>query len=108
MSVNGSASNFHFNVTDPGTGKSGIIVKSNLNNSSGNWNIDGILYVSGSATFTNSQNIVIDGAIVTGGAVNINTGLPLDLTFNSARAIAVLGVTSVPTAVQVLHWEEEY
>lgn len=108
LAVNGSASNFYVNINDPGTGKSGVIVRSNMNNSNGTWTVNGILYASGSINFTNNQVMTIDGAVVAGGAVNINTGLSLNLNFNPTRAFVVLGGTSTPTAVQVLHWEEEY
>ncbi len=107
MSVTGAATNFHFNVNDPGSNQSGIIIKSNLNNSAGTWVVNGVMYASGAMSFSNSQSMTVNGAIVAGGAINVNTGLALNLTYNAARGTAVLG-GSAPTAVQTLHWEEEY
>ncbi|HSI20603.1 MAG TPA: hypothetical protein VLA04_02770 [Verrucomicrobiae bacterium] len=108
LSSNNAASNFQFVVNDPGTGRAGIIVKSNVNNGSGTWTVNGVMYASGSVSFTNNQTVTIDGAVVAGGSVNINTGLSLNLAYNETRIISVLGGITNPSAVRVLHWEEEY
>jgi hypothetical protein len=107
FSITGAASNLAVNVTDPGTGKSGVVASGAINNASGNWNIQGVLYTAGSLTLTNSRNVTVDGAMVAGGKLDINTGLQLNLNFNPTRASGVLG-SSNPTTVEVSHWEEEY
>lgn len=107
LSVTGAASGLNVNVTDPGNGKCGVVMSGAMTNSSGNWNIQGVLYSAGDLTLTNSRNITVDGAMVTGGKLSINTGLQLTLNFNATRASGVLGGTT-PTTVEVSHWEEEY
>jgi Tfp pilus assembly protein PilX len=107
FSITNAASNLVINVNDPGNGKSGIIVKSDITNAAGTWNINGIVYSSGKITFSSSQAATIDGALVAGGAISLNTSLSLNISFNAGRGTAVLGGSS-PTAVNVAHWEEEY
>lgn len=107
ISVNGSVTGFTVNVTDPGSGKSGIFARSNFSMSNGTWNIDGVVYASGDIIFTNTQAVTINGGLISGGGMQINTGLPLSLTYNSTRVAACFGSGS-PLNVEVQHWEEEY
>jgi hypothetical protein len=106
LSMNDAAKNLVINITNPGNDLCGIVVAGNINNSMGTWNVQGVYYASGSASFTNPNGITINGAIIAGGNININTGLYLDLSFNSGPIIQVIG--GQPNPVRVLHWEEEY
>lgn len=108
VNVTGAATNFTMNVADPGTHRSGIMVAGNFTNSSGIWNFNGIMYASGSISFNNPSPINVNCAVVSGGSLSVNTGSAFTITFNSDCAGAILGEDTTNTAVQVLHWEEEY
>lgn len=107
ISLPGSTSGVTINVADPGNGKAGIFTLTSFSLSTGTWNVDGVLYTSGSFSINSNRDMDIDGAIVAGGNVSINTGLAALLTFNSTRVDATLGSSS-PLTVNVQHWEEEY
>ena len=109
FTINGAVSNFRGNFTDPGNGKSGLFIRSNGSFSNGTWNINGVLYASGSLSLSvgSSQSMTVNGAIVAGGATSINTGLSTTWTYNNTRATATLGA-GAPSSVEVQHWEEEY
>lgn len=106
FTTGGSISNLYINVADPGNGKAGIFAQS-MSISAGNMDIDGVLYASGSMDFTNTNPISIDGGLVAGTGVKMNTGTLLTIVFNATRMYAPFGAGR-PTAVEVRHWEEEY
>jgi hypothetical protein len=106
LSVTGAASNLALTFNNPGSNVSGLAVAGNINNSSATWVVNGVYYASGTATFTNSNAITVNGAVIVAGGVSINTGVSFTLNYVSSVITGVLGGT--PTAVQVQHWEEEY
>jgi hypothetical protein len=106
FTVNSAATNFAINTVDIGSHRSGVIAAGDINNSMGTWNINGVYYSSGNSTFTNTQSISVTGAVIAGGAVSINTGASLTMNYDGTVPSQIFGGT--PTAVQVLHWEEEY
>jgi hypothetical protein len=109
--INGSfkatASNFTFNITDPGNGKAGLFVRQDLTDSAGSWNIGGVVYSSGKINFLTTDSTSVDGAVIAAGDFNMNVGLPLTLHYDPAKVIAVFGAGQA-IAVQQQHWEEEY
>ena len=109
--VNGNfttnASGMTLNVTDPGDGKAGIFVQSNISNNSGRWSINGVVFASGNVTCTNSDLNTINGGLVAGGSISINVGMPMTITYNPARVTSSFGAGS-QISVEVQHWEEEY
>lgn len=107
LSTSGSVKGLVINVSDPGTGKSGIFLQSNLNNAGGTWNVNGTLYSSGSMTFTKTEAMTISGGIVAADTISLNTGASFNLTYNNTRMAAVFGA-GAPAPVEVKHWEEEY
>ena len=107
LSSNGNMRNTQINIIDPGNGKSGIFVSQNINLNSGAFNDNGILYAASGISLLDTQPISVNGALITAGAVNINTGAALSLTFNNARATSAFG-SGPPSVLQVRHWEEEY
>jgi Tfp pilus assembly protein PilX len=106
VEVTGSADNFTLTINNPGNDQSGIVAAGNITNSNGMWNIDGIYYASGNMWFNNPGTISISGAVIAAGNISMNTGVAIDLSFNGGPVAGVIGGT--PTAVRVLHWEEQY
>lgn len=102
-----NASGFTINVVNPGDNKSGVFIQSNLSNNAGRWIVDGVVYTSGRMTFTNAESNNIDGAVIAGGDININVGLPMQLTYRPEKVTANFG-TGSGLSVEVQHWEEEY
>jgi hypothetical protein len=107
ISLPGSTSGLTINVTDPGNGKAGIFALTTMSMSEGTWNVNGVIYASGTLSINSTKNMTINGALVAGGGISINTGLSANLTFNSTRVGATLG-SNQPLSVNVQHWEEEY
>ncbi len=109
LGINNSATNAIINVNDPGTGQAGIFVSNNINNGYGTWNINGVFYAAGSTNFSSAQTINVNGALISAGPMNINTGFGLTLTYNSTRtAASFAGASGVAQALSVQYWEEQY
>ncbi len=76
--VNGNVSfncgNCELDVSDPGTGKAGIFANGNISDTSGALNVDGVVYSSGSSNYNNSQTVMVNGGILSGGSMSLNTG----------------------------------
>jgi hypothetical protein len=87
--------------------KAGIFVNGNIQWNSGSLNNNGILYTNGSLGINNTKPMTIDGALIAGGSVSMNTGTNMSLNYNSTRTAASFGSGSLYTA-QIQHWEEEY
>jgi hypothetical protein len=107
FTASNAANGLTVNVIDPGNGQSGIFIRQSFTNTVGTWNIDGVLYASGNMNFNNTQQITIHGAILAGGSISMNTGLQLELYYESLHPAATFGAGS-PLSVGVQHWEEEY
>ena len=108
LTTSGSTKGLVINVTQPsGGGGSGVFLRSNMNNGGGTWNVNGVLYASGTMTFTKTEAVSIQGALIAGDTVTLNTGLQFNLTYQSGRVTPVFGAGE-PAPVEVKHWEEEY
>lgn len=109
FTVPSSVTTFTVNVTDPGTGKSGIFVSGATSISVGNWTINGVMYTAGNTTFAlgSSQGLTINGALISGGTTTINASIGTSITYNDTRVSATVG-NGPATALELQHWEEEY
>jgi len=110
LTINSGISNLVMNVNDPGNGLSGIIASSNVSLSSGNLNVNGLLYSAGNYSITNVSNLTVSGAIVSPFNVAITPGSNVTLNYTAARPNAVFanGTNATAQALQVQHWEEDY
>ncbi len=109
FTIQNSVKNISMTVTDPGDGRSGILINGGGSFSSGNISVSGVIYASGSLSFTSLPAFTVDGAVVAGGTVSLTSSGNLNVTFASSRVISVFGSGGInPQAVQVQHWEEKY
>jgi Tfp pilus assembly protein PilX len=104
-----SITGFTSNITDPGTGKSGLFVSGATNIANGNWSINGVVYTVGTTTlaFGNSTSFNVNGALISGGNLSINASVALNFVYVDSRVSATVG-NGPATVIQVQHWEEQY
>ena len=108
FTIASSAGSPNINVSDPGSGNSGILSAKNVNIAAGNTNIAGVLFVAGTTTLTNLSSFNVQGAIVSGGTIALSTISGFSVSFVNSRTNAIFGVGGAAQALQVKHWEEEY
>lgn len=107
VAFNGNLGTFSMTILDPGNGQSGLFISGGSSILDGTWNIQGTVYTPGSLKFNDTNPITVDGALVAGGGIDINTAANVTLSFNNTRATAVFGA-GTPSVVQTRHQEEEY
>lgn len=109
FTIQNSVNNFVMNLSDPGDGKSGILINGAGSFNAGNLNINGVVYTSGSLSVTSLPGFLVQGAVAAGGSISLTSAGDLTVNFVLSRVSGVFGSGgSNPQAVQVQHWEEEY
>jgi|GEM_PF-4470928 len=110
FSMSSGISNLTMNVNDPGNGLSGIIISGNGSISSGNLNINGLVYAAGNLSISSVSSLTISGALISPFNMSIAPGGNVNLNYVASRPAAVFnnGSTGTAQALQIQHWEEDY
>ena len=94
-------------LNDQGSTHSGLFVNGTATILAGQWNINGVLYSSGSTNINNSSQMVINGALIAGSSVSISTHANLTIAYTPSRVGSAFAA-SQPSVLRVKHWEESY
>lgn len=108
--VGGKAKTINLIILDDAGGDlpSGMVSRTHtLLKGKGTIDIDGVVYAGNTITFSNTQNMSVEGGVV-GSSLTISSSTNLTLNGDPDRIGELLGVVTTPSVIEIDHWEEEY
>lgn len=106
--VNGQYKTINLIILDDVATSSGMVSRTHtLISGKGAIDIDGVVYAGNTITFSNTQNMSIEGGVV-GSSLAISSSTNLTLAGDPDRIGELLGEVATPSVIEIDHWEEEY
>ena len=107
LNVNSGLGNFNMNITDPGSGMSGLFVSGTTTTNDGSYTINGVFYSGGSYYMNSPKSFTVNGALFANGDIIVNNGSSISLIYVASRVSSSFS-QGTPSVLQVKHWEEQY